>query len=752
MIKHNPWGNGHAYQRDVHQRFPIHPVAGKPFEIGASSSRDVSAVRVEVETSCEDGSRRFDVLPAIRFNAADLLDTGSTLGGEGHLAAAQAAVAASGTGWTLSITAEAGAVYRYRFIADRPSGEERTRWFTVEVSAWQQSGVIDFFGNDDRIVPGSVSYLADSRRVWGVKFALKLTADEQVIGFGERFERVNQRGHSLDAHVFEQYTSQGAVERTYLPMPFAHVIGGQGWGFHVRTASRTWYDVGKRVPHQLMVEVELDQPLNSQEPLLECAIYEGDPHQVLDQFLAENGRPQELPEWTFKLWASSNEWNTQAEVERQLALHAEHDIPIGSVVIEAWSDETSFTVFRDAQYEIHEDGRPHQLSDFIFPPDGAWPDPVGMVRNMHAGNVKLILWQIPLIKLHRPEATGQVLAHAKAAVRDNVLVQVAGEDGRLRPYRNRGWWFHRGLMPDLTDERAAEWWTGLRRYLVEEVGVDGFKTDGGEHAWGGDLRYLDGAHGTTHNNLFPVAYAKAYGDLLKSAGKAPVTFSRAGFTGSQVHGAFWAGDERSTWEAFRWSMIAGLNASACGILYWGWDIAGFSGEIPTPELYVRAFAASAFVPIMQYHSEFNFHRTPSNDRTPWNIAERHDKPEVIEQIRDIVALRERLIPYLTEQTRKAIKSGRPLMIPTWFAYPHDPAIWEHPIQWLLGEDILVSPVMEEGVTQWDVYLPEGDWICALSGITHTGGQVLTVDVADVSTIPVFVRTTAWEELASVFER
>jgi len=95
--------------------------------------------------------------------------------------------------------------------------------------------------------------------------------------------------------------------------------------------------------------------------------------------------------------------------------------------------------------------------------------------------------------------------------------------GRLRETQSLG------LMPDLTDERAAKWWTDKRRYLVEEIGVDGFKTDGGEHAWGRDVRYLDGRHGDEVNGLFPMFYAKAYGDLLRSAGKAPVTFSRAGF-------------------------------------------------------------------------------------------------------------------------------------------------------------------------------------------------------------------------------
>ena len=89
-------------------------------------------------------------------------------------------------------------------------------------------------------------------------------------------------------------------------------------------------------------------------------------------------------------------------------------------------------------------------------------------------------------------------------------------------------------MPDLLDERAGEWWSKWRRYLVEDMGVDGFKTDGGEHGWGPDGLYLDGTSGTTSNNRFPVGYAKAYGDMLRAAGKPPVTFSRAGYVGFAV--------------------------------------------------------------------------------------------------------------------------------------------------------------------------------------------------------------------------
>ncbi len=201
-------------------------------------------------------------------------------------------------------------------------------------------------------------------------------------------------------------------------------------------------------PTRLWIEAEV-----AGDPL-DVAIYEGGPDAVLAAFLDEVGAPQELPDWVFRLWASGNEWNTQAEVMRQADAHREHGIPVGSIVIEAWSDESTFTIWRDARYSVREDGGPMRLADFEFPADGAWPDPKGMVDELHRRDVRLHLWQIPLIKM-RPHPRGQVAADAAAAVREDVLIKEADPDGGLRPYRNRGWWFPLGLMPDLTDERAA---------------------------------------------------------------------------------------------------------------------------------------------------------------------------------------------------------------------------------------------------------------------------------------------------------
>lgn len=746
MIRHKPFGSGHPYVADTDQRSPAHPVVGEPVTLGVRTSPELTEVICELEVTGPHGMVTKTTEALTRVPAAS---RGQVIDG-GHLASAQAKLARAASGWQTTLDpAQERRSYKYRFTALTPAGEtEKTRWFSYTAATWSPAKQSVNVTGKNRVIGETMEVLHDGVRALRVRFALPLAPNERVTGFGERFDALDHRGSTLDAVVFEQYKSQGANRKTYMPMPFAHVVGGDGWGFHLDTSRRTWYDIGASDENRLLIEAEVGPEPVHKDALLSLSFFEGTPTEVLQSFLSVAGQPKELPDWVFKLWASGNEWNTQAEVMRQMDLHRETGIPVGSVVIEAWSDEATFTAFRDAEYTPNSDGSPHSLGDFRFPEKGAWPDPKAMIEDLHGRDIRVVLWQIPLIKM-RPHPQGQARHDAEAAVREGRLIQEEAPDGRLRPYRNRGWWFPLGLMPDLTDPEAARWWTEKRRYLVEELGIDGFKTDGGEHAWGEDLHYLSGMRGDEGNNLFPVAYAKAYGDLLESAGKAPVTFSRAGFTGSQAHGAFWAGDENSTWDAFRWSLYAGLSASACGVLYWGWDFAGFSGDVPTSELYLRSAAAAVFVPIMQYHSEFNHHRKPSRDRTPWNIQERSGDDTVVPVFRELVELRERLIPYLSEQARRTIDTGAPLMRPLYFDHVEDEEVWKHPLQWMLGENLLVAPVTDEAVRTWTAYLPGGDWVDAWTGEAYAGQRAVEVP-APMNRVPVFARAEAWNEMKDIF--
>lgn len=750
VIRHRPFGGGDPYHLEPDQRVPPVPVDGEPLLLGALASPDITAVMLEwvvdgrtsripatnVGLVARDGSWIPAPVGPPTAGAGPWSPPDTSTPSGGHLASAARRTRRRGTVWqTNPPPIRYGEVVRYRFVAD-PDADQPTRWHEATAARWRPAMAVVPIGCS-RIVDGSVSVLADAGRVHRIRFALTLPPGAHVTGFGERFDRVDQRGYELDSVVFEQYKNQAETGRTYFPMPFAHVVGGadRSWGFHVRTGRRVWFDVGRTDPTRLWIEVEAGG-----EPSVEIAFYDGAPADVLAAFLDETGHPEPLPSWVHRLWISGNEWNTQAAVMTRADRHEAEDIPYGVIVIEAWSDESTFCAFRDATYDIHLDGSPLTGADIHYPADGAWPDPAGMVDDLHARDVKLLLWQIPLQKM-QPPPRGQAAADAARMIRDGYGIRAA--DGR--PYRNRGWWFPQALMPDFTNPEARAWWLSKRRYLVDEIGVDGFKTDGGEHAWGHDLRYADGTDGSASNNRYPVEYARAYHDLLREAGKPPVTFSRAGYTGAQSYGCHWAGDENSTWAALRSSIVAGITAGLCGVTYWGWDLAGFSGDVPDPELYLRATQAACFMPIMQYHSEFNFHRAPSRDRTPWNIAERFGQPSVLTEFRRWAKLREKLVPYLHEQTIAGIRDGLPLMRAMALEVPDDPHIWAYPLQFFAGRDVLVAPVVEPGVQAVDVYLPAGDWIDLVSGASRPSGSFTRP--TQLSEVPVYIRSSAWPKFA-----
>ncbi len=120
------------------------------------------------------------------------------------------------------------------------------------------------------------------------------------MGFGERFNALDQRSQQLDAIVFEQYKGQGA--RTYLPMPFAIIAGRKTWGFHVETSRRTWFDVGKTNADRLWIEAALDP--SESDPTLNLWLWDGTPSDVLSAFLERTGRPKLPPSWIFRPWMS----------------------------------------------------------------------------------------------------------------------------------------------------------------------------------------------------------------------------------------------------------------------------------------------------------------------------------------------------------------------------------------------------------------------------------------------------------------
>ena len=741
MLAHSPLGIGHPYRSEPDQRIPIYPISGESWKVRVRTDDQTTSVLLYLLRDFQ-----IEVYPVILLGPAHCDDqspygkTAKYTGGDTHLtdAAARSGEYPGELEWEV----EMPSLGKYEEVTYWliNNGREQTEPFAVRSLVWKEDEAGFFIPSGalpEGIQFGETTILQDSLgNAHRLRTNLPLALKDRVVGFGERFHSIDQRGELVDAVVYEEYKGQG--HRTYLPAPFGIVVGSD-YGFYVRTSNPSRYDVGVKLIDRIQIEVDIAAGQKN----CEIKTYVGSPQIILAQYLAEFSVPKTPPSWIYNLWGSSNEWNTQSRVKNEIAKGRESGIDLGVVVIEAWSDESTFTVFRDAKYEPTDGSRGLRASEIQYPENGAWPDPKKMIDEMHDDNIKLILWQIPVIK-DQGELNSQIRAIWDYAINNNFVIR----DGTGDPYRVRGFWFHDGLLPDLTEERVRSWWADLHRYLVTDMGVDGFKTDGGEHAWGSDLRYLDGLSGLEKNNLFPVAYAQTFHELIESSEREGVTFSRAGFAGSSSFPTFWAGDEDSTWDAYRASIRAGISASASGIFFWGWDIGGFSGELPTPELYLRGTAMATFCPIMQFHSEFNHHRKPSNDRSPWNMALQSGEPEVLSVFREFVKIRKALLPYLVAEGEAAIASSRPLMSGLFFDYADDEEIWSAQYQYMLGRYLLIAPVIEEGCERSNVYLPEGTWIDFWNRDTFGGKQWIEV-ATPISRIPVFIRADAPKWLLNI---
>jgi len=205
----------------------------------------------------------------------------------------------------------------------------------------------------------------------------------------------------------------------------------------------------------------------------------------------------------------------------------------------------------------------------------------------------------------------------------------------------------------------------------------------------------------------------------------------------------------STFESLRKQVKAGLNASLAGLVYWTTDISGFYGGDPKDpkfrELIVRWFQFGVFCPIFRLHG---FRKPYPKDASTCDVYELTGGPneiwsfgdEAYKIIKGLLLLREMLKQYIIiEQARKASSEGIPIIRPLFFDYPEDLETYKVEDEYMFGSEILVAPVVEEGASNRQVYLPKGEtWIDVNSGKEYRGGQWIDYKVT-LEVIPVFTK-------------
>lgn len=306
------------------------------------------------------------------------------------------------------------------------------------------------------------------------------------------------------------------------------------------------------------------------------------------------------------------------------------------------------------------------------------------------------------------------------------------KDGRV--YVNEVW-PGEANYPDFGRKEVRDWW-GAHHKVLTDMGVRGIWNDMNEPAsFRGELPldvvFHDEERETDHaeiHNVYGHFMGKAtFTGLKELTGKRPFVITRACYAGTQKYSTVWTGDNQSLWAHLQMAVPQLCNLGMSGFAFCGTDIGGFGADA-TPELLCRWIEAACFSPLFRNHSAKGTRR-----QEPWQFRQ-----EVIDINRKYVELRYRFLPYLYDLFYQGEKSGLPVMRPLVLHYGDDPEVRELNSEFLVGENILAAPVLEQGATKRMVYLPEGTWYDYWTGEALEGKRYMLRD-APIDVCPLYIK-------------
>ena len=433
-------------------------------------------------------------------------------------------------------------------------------------------------------------------------------------------------------------------------------------------------------------------------------IYAGEtPADVMKIYCDLTGYAPKFPRWAAGFWQCKLRYESQEDLLATAREYKERGIPIDAIVIDYfhWTEQGEWRF--DPKY---------------------WPDPKAMVDELREMGIEPVVSIWPTIN---PKSENYLEMSER-----NMLIRT--ENGQYGTFDFYG----QQTFIDVTNpDTAAFVWEKVKENYYR-YGIKTFWLDEAEPEvhpqQPSHLRYYLG-NGAQVAQLYPYYYAGMFYDGLTAEGEQPVSLTRAAYPGSQKFGAIvWNGDIPSTFEALSMSIKSGLSMGMCGIPWWNSDIGGFLfGDIESEyfrELIVRWFQFGVFCPVMRLHgarkkqSDY-VQRHPGiiepsgGDNEIWRFGEKN-----YPILKSLIELRDRLKDYTCKYMDEASQTGAPIMRPMFWEFPEDEICYILEDEYFYGKDILFAPIYRQGETQRDVYLPEGNWIHAITKERYMGGRTL----------------------------
>ncbi len=390
-----------------------------------------------------------------------------------------------------------------------------------------------------------------------------------------------------------------------------------------------------------------------------------------------------------------------------------------------------------------------------------FPDMAGMIDDLHADGFRVVAMIDPGIKVDPDYEVD------RSGIEEDVFLKDSQGELIVRDV-----WPGPSHFPDFSSPRVRQWWKRQYDRLFSSLKLDGLWNDMNEPAIfvmdddgfqvGTNTLPDDALHdwegrGTTHveaHNLYGMLMARATREALEALrpGRRQLVITRAPYAGAQRYASSWTGDNKSSWDHIRLSLSMSLNLGLSGMAFTGPDIGGFGPSDdkhsdngnPTGEMVTRWLQAAVCLPFFRMHA---MQGTP--DQEPWSYGQPYEDIN-----RQIIELRYRLLPYIYTTFASCARSGMPIVRPM-FMMDGGAMYRDIDDQFMLGEHLLVAPVMEPGAVSREVVLPSGTWYDFWTGEKLGGGRTLSVD-APLDVLPLYVRAGAvlplWPPMQHTDER
>ncbi len=580
-----------------------------------------------------------------------------------------------------------------------------------------QARFLIFFLNDQslRVEAEVVGKPAVNR----IALKFKSAPEDRYFGMGERFNSAEHRGERV-----YNWTQEGCLincqntSMTYFPVPF--FLNPKGYGFLLDDSHYSEFDFAKSDPKILEL-------FNWNRKLEFMIFYGPQPLSVIEAYTNFTGRVSVPPPWAFGTWVAATAAKLQGtssgpEHVRKVARDCrENHIPCSAVWSEdwAWTNPVTMIYSNGIQWDLNRQ---------------RYPDYERLAGELHQDGFKFLSYFAPYLGAGSP-------AFQQAADQGYLAKAQGGGPAEFR------WLLPKVGEPDLTNPQAREWWEKTFFWKAVDYGVDGWMHDFSEYT-PVEAQFSDGRDGWAVHNDYPRLWAmtaREFWDRARPDGDY-VFFMRAGWTGSWKYApVMWTGDQSTNWGKADGlaSVIPGVNsAGISGAPIAATDIAGYHC-VTTPatdkELFFRWTQLGALLPVM---------RTHESSGCPNNWLFNSDR-ETLLLFKKYAALHTSLFPYLYTLAYESAAKGWPMVRHLMLQYPDDPGSLQEEYEFMLGDRILVAPVIENRAREREVYFPPGEWVswwdgkhykgCADKSVRTTNACGPTRVPAPLEQIPLFVK-------------